>query len=105
MPHPLEAKIGAVRRRAHRLVWTFGLSRLSSAFVAVLLAWGVADYLLRFQDRGVRIIGSIAALAVLVWAVYRCQQTVRRARFRDLDVALRIERRFPELQEDRKSVV
>src|SRR6185312_5122005 len=39
------------------------------------------------------------ALAVLVWAVYRCHQTVRRARFRDLDVALRIERRFPELQD------
>ncbi|HXT61203.1 MAG TPA: hypothetical protein VN699_21360 [Pirellulales bacterium] len=99
MAHPLEAKIGAIRRRAHRLVWTFSLSRLLTALVAVLLTWGVVDYLVRFQDRGVRIIGSAVALAVLVWAVYRCHQTVRRARFRDLDVALRIERRFPELQD------
>lgn len=105
MPHPLEAKIGAVRRRAGRLVWTFGLSRLATALVAIFLAAGLADYLIRYQDRGVRLICSLAALAAAGWAIYRFAQTVRGAYFRDLDVALKIERRFPQLQDRLASTV
>ena len=105
MPHPLELKIGAVRRRAGRLVWTFGLSRLATTLVAVLLLAGMADYLVRYQDRGVRVILSLAALGAAAWALYRFGQTVRGARFRDLDVALKIERRFPQLQDRLASTV
>lgn len=105
MPHPLEHQIGAVRRRAGRLVWTFGLSRLATTFVAVLLLAGMADYLVRYQDRGVRVILSLAACGAAGWAVYRFSQVLRGARFRDLDVALKIERRFPQLQDRLASTV
>ena len=105
MPHPLEAKIGAVRRQAARLVWTFGLSRFATTLVAVVLAAGLADYLIRYQDRGVRVICSLAALAAAAWALVRLGQTVRGARFRDLDVALKIERRFPQLVDRLASTV
>lgn len=105
MPHPLEAKIGAVRRRAARLVWSFALSRLFGTLVAVVVAWSLLDALLRFQDRGVRIIGSLSALAVAVWAANRCINVLRQARYSTLDVALKIERRFPELRDRLASTV
>lgn len=105
MPHPLEHQIGAVRRRAGRLVWAFGASRLATTFAAILLSAGLADYLVRYQDRGVRVILSLAALAAAGWAVYRFSQVLRGARFRDLDVALKIERRFPQLQDRLASTV
>ncbi len=105
MPHPLEIKIGAVRRRAARLVWSIALSRLFGVLVAVVLAWSVLDYLIRFQDRGVRIIGSLAALGVAGWAVRRFLQTVQGARFQLVDIALRVERSFPALQDRLASTI
>jgi hypothetical protein len=105
MPHPLEAKIGAVRRRAARLVWSFALSRLFGTLVAVVVAWTLLDALIRFQDRGVRIIGSLSALAIASWAAIRCISVLRQARYSMLDVALKIERRFPELRDRLASTV
>ena len=105
MPHPLEVKIGAVRRRAARLVWSIALSRLFGVLVAVILTWSVLDYLIRFQDRGLRFIGSLAALGVAGWAVRRFLQTVRGAHFQLVDIALRVERSFPAFQDRLASTI
>ena len=65
--------------------------------LGALLVLGLGDYLLRFQDRGVRIIADARLVGVVGWVSHtlslacdcRCVERRRLAR--------RVERRFPEL--------
>jgi hypothetical protein len=105
MSHPLEQKIAALRRRTRRAVTIYGLSAAVAAVLGVVTVLGLADYCLRFQDRGLRIIASLLALGSLGWAVYRYRCLARRTRLRDIDLALRVERRFPALDDSLLSSV
>jgi len=99
MSHPLEQKIAALRRRTRRAATIYGLSAAAAAVLGVVTVLGLADYCLRFQDRGLRIIASLLALGSLGWAVYRYRSLARKTRLRDIDLALRVERRFPGLED------
>ena len=48
---------------------------------------------------------SLLALGVLLWAVYRYVYLPARARFRDTELALRLQRRFPDLDDRLVSAV
>ncbi len=67
MLHPLEQKIVSLRRRVRRMVAVYGLSVVAAALLGTMAALGLIDYLLRFQDRGLRIIASLLVLGVLAW--------------------------------------
>ncbi|NQT11422.1 MAG: hypothetical protein HQ582_01650 [Planctomycetes bacterium] len=97
MSHPLEKRIGLLRSRVRRLVTLYGASWIVAAVVAALVVLGLADYLLRFQDRGIRVICSLAVLGVLGWTCYRYWFLGLRARLSDVEMARRLQRRFPEL--------
>jgi hypothetical protein len=105
MAHPLEQKIAEVRRHARRLLvlhalgWTIGLLTLA------VLVLGLADYLIRFQDHGIRLMGSLAVVLTLVWAGYRYWLFDVGRRLGDVEVAQRIERRFPFLTDRLASTV
>ena len=71
MPHPLERKIDTLRTRVRRLVAVHGVSWVIAAVLATVIVAGLADYLIRFQDPGLRVICSSAVLAALGWTSYR----------------------------------
>jgi len=105
MPHPLQQSIAALSRRARRLTLSYALCWFLSALVATVGLLALVDYLVRFEDRGIRAMCSLAALAIVVLAARRYVWGAARRRYGDIDVALRIERRFPALRDRLASAV
>ena len=105
MLHPLEHQLALLRSRVRRLVALHGLSWLLAIVLATAVVLGLADYWLRFQQRGPRLACSLAALGVLLWAGYRYIYLPARARLRDADLAVRLQRRFPDLDDRLVSAV
>ena len=98
MMHPLQIKLAAARRRVRRLLIIYGTSRALAIVLPVLVVLGGIDYLLRFEDHGVRMIWSLAAAALVVWAIARYLAPAVRQRLSDLVVAQRIESHFAGLR-------
>ena len=67
MAHPLEIKVAQVRRRVRRLLVIHGASRALAIVVPAFFVLGGIDYLLRFDDHGVRVIWSLSAAAIAAW--------------------------------------
>jgi hypothetical protein len=63
------------------------------------------DYVFRFQDRGLRMMVSLALLGALGWACYRFFYQPAVVRFRDADLAVKLQRRFPGLDDRLLSAV
>ena len=105
MLHPLEQKIVALRRRVRRMAVLYGLSAVAAAVLACMVLLGLVDYLVRFQDRGLRIIASLAVLGVSVWAAYRYLFVAWKMRLGDVDLAVRVQRRFPHFDDRLLSAV
>jgi hypothetical protein len=103
--HPLRQEIVWLRRYTRRLMLAYGIACVVFAFLGGALVMGVADYLIRFQDRGVRVIATLTVLGVTAWAVYRYLRPVLLARITDVAIARRIERRFPELADRLSSAI
>jgi len=99
MPHPLENKIHALRARVRRLVVLHGICWVVAAVLATVMVLGSADYLIRFQDRGIRVICSLLVLGALGWTCYRFVHLPLIFRLRDVDLAARVQRRFPDLDD------
>jgi hypothetical protein len=97
MSHLIERQIHAIARRARRLLVVHGLCWFVAVVVAVALVLGGIDYSLRLQDRGVRIILSLAFGLALLGSFRRFVVPALRRRFSDLEVAQQVERRFPQL--------
>ncbi|MEO8496961.1 MAG: hypothetical protein ABI614_17970, partial [Planctomycetota bacterium] len=97
MSHTIQRQIHAIARRARRLLVVHGLCWFVGVVVAVAFVFGWVDYALRLQDQGVRIILSAALGVILLWSFRRFVFPSLRRRFSDLEVAQRIERRFPQL--------
>ena len=93
--HPLQHRIAALRSRAGWLMTIRGVSVVAAAVLATLIALGSLDYAIRFQDRGVLAIFSVAVLGVLVWTAYRYLLVPRAVRLGDCDLAMHVEARFP----------
>ena len=98
MLHPLQRKIVALRRRGRMADAVRGLCIVVAAVLFAIVALGAIDYLVRIQDRGVRIIFSLSALGVLGWTSYRFLGKCLFARPREVDLAGAVEQTFPELR-------
>jgi len=96
MRNPVREKVRAVQRRAWRLRAVYGGGLwLIAALGAVLLA-GLADYCLRLDDTGVRLFSSAAVAAFCGWCLWRLVVPLYLHRLSELEVAQRIEQRFPQ---------
>jgi len=104
MPHPLEQKMSALRRDARCLAAIRGSCLAAAAGLGAMLAWGLLDYLVHFQDRGLRILASFSIAGVFTWTAYRLFVAWRRLR-PDAELARRVERRFPRLHDRLVSAV
>jgi len=97
MAHPLEQRIAAFRNRVRRLLTLYGLCWTTGIVLAAVILIGLADYAIRFEDRGIRILASSVVVAVLVWAAYRYLYLGLTAKVGDVELARHLERRFPSL--------
>ena len=75
----------------------YALGWTAAALLAAVLALGLTDYAIRFQDRGIRLMASLAVMLVLAWACYRFWYRGFGRRLGDVELAQRVERRFPNL--------
>ncbi|MEX0978050.1 MAG: hypothetical protein WDZ48_04325 [Pirellulales bacterium] len=106
MAHPLERKIGQVRHRARWLLLLYAAGWTVATLGAAVLLLGLADYWIRFQDHGIRLMCSLAVLLVVAWAGYRFWFVgVWRSRLGDVQIAQRIERRFGGLNDRLASAI
>ena len=105
MPHPLTRKIVALRRRVRRLAAVHALSVAVVAWLVAVLVLGAADYWLRFEDRGLRLVASLAAMAVAGWSLWYAARSVAAARLGDGELARHVERCFPALRDRLLSAV
>lgn len=103
--HPITDQVRQVRRRARRLTLLYGLGwTVAVALVAAVILAGW-DSLIHVQDRGVRWMMSAAWWGAVVWSVRRFILAPLRVPLSELDIARRIEQRFPELRESLSAAV
>lgn len=95
--HPLQQRLVDLRRRVRRLVALWGASRLVALVLAPAIALALADYVVRFEDTGIRVINSLVLAGLAAWACYRYAWGSLAARWADLQLAAAVERRFPVL--------
>src|SRR3954471_18965356 len=105
MPHPLEQRVQQVARRVSRLARLYAWGRFAIALLLVVLVACLVDYFIRAHDPGIRVIVSLAVLALLGWLFARLVLQSRASTLSLVQVAQRIERRFPELGERLSSAI
>jgi hypothetical protein len=105
MAHPLELKIGRVRRQTRWLLVLYALGWTVASIGAAVLVLGLADYWIRFHDPGIRLMASLAIVAVAAWSLYRFWYAIATYRLGDVQIARRIERYYPELTDRLASTI
>ncbi len=98
MQHPLQASVARLRRSVRRQITLRGVSLVVLATLTLALLLGWVDYLIRFEDPGLRIICTTVVVALAAWVGYRWLWRPLAIPLGDLILAMRIERRFPQLQ-------
>ncbi|QDT48852.1 hypothetical protein Pan258_28980 [Symmachiella dynata] len=102
---PLETRLSELRQRVRRALFVNGVSWLITVFVGSIAVIGIADWLFRFSDSGVRLILSLTVVAATAYVAYRRLIAPLLVQLNDLDLALRIERLHPELKDSLASTV
>jgi hypothetical protein len=105
MSHPLQRELSSLRFKLRLQLVLFGLAWVVAAPLLAATVLCLLDYLVHFEDRGIRIICTLVTLGVLGWTGYRFLWRGLAARFDDLDLALRVEAQFPELGDQFASAV
>jgi Domain of unknown function (DUF4175) len=105
MPHPIVDKLADLRCRVRMLVIVRGLCAILSSALGAAIILGLTDYVLQIQDRGLRMMISLALLGALGWACYRFFYLPAAVHFRDADLAVKLQRRFPALEDRLLSAV
>jgi hypothetical protein len=99
MPHPLTVRINALRRKSRTLLLVHGASCALAVGLTLAVVAALGDYLLRYEEPGIRWASTICVAAVLGWAVWRYWLPAVRFPLSDIFLARQIERKFPELHE------
>jgi hypothetical protein len=103
--HPLSKRVRLVGRRSERLLLCYSVSCFLSFVVAVGFVLGLTDYLIRYQDAGIRTIASILLLGAMILGYVRFLRPAIHRQLTDLEVARHVENRFPQLQNCLSSAV
>ena len=100
----LEFRIAGLRASVRRLLALHGLGRVVGITIPLLMVVGALDWLIHF-DSVVRLFLLFALGGCVAWLIYRFVITPLVVRFADLDIALRIEERWPGLNDRLASTV
>lgn len=101
----LQARVRRVATGARRLVRLYGLACFVAVVCLAALAIGTFDYLVRFEDVGVRLICCALLGAVALWGFARFVVVPWRYRCSELRAAEQIERVYPGLSDRLTSAV
>src|SRR5262245_38553922 len=101
---PIESRLGEFRRRLRQVIGVHGAAWFLVVTLGIMLVSGILDWLLDLTT-GVRAIFLLALLSAGVWTAYRLLVTPLLLRLRDVDLALRVESRFPALNDQFASAV
>ena len=104
MRGPIEARIAALRGQVRRLLALHGLSRLVFGLATAVLAACLADWLIRLAPE-VRLVLLVGVVAMGAWLAITRVLLPLVVKFADLDIALRIEDRWPGLNDRLASTV
>ena len=99
MNHPLQQRISAVGRSAHRNAVLYGGCWSAAMIIVSLLVAGMLDYYLRVEYRPARLMMSAGLLIAIGWGLYRFLYPQLRGRSGSVSVAHRVQGRFPQLND------
>lgn len=105
MTEPLENRLLQLRRRVRQVVWLYGLSGVVVVVFGAALFVGLLDWAFHLDDPGVRLILGVTILAAGTYVAWRYLARPLRRPLSDVDLAMRIEQRFPGFQDSFASTV
>jgi hypothetical protein len=97
-------RIGSFRGRIRRLLGIYGLARVAAIALVAILVAGWADWAIHLASP-IRCIEFLAVIALLGWSLRRFVLKPLLSNFDDLALALRLEERWPGLQDRLASAV
>lgn len=104
MPESLFHRLEELRRQLRRVLMVYGLCWLVVGIVGVVVVAGLADWAFHVSG-GLRLIFLIGISLWAIWLIHRRLVVPLNERIRDLDLALRLERYYPQLGERLSSTV
>lgn len=99
MAHPLELRIAALRRRVRALLTLHAFGCAAAAIVGCWAVLALGDYFGRYEETGVRVLSTLAALAAVGVAAYYFLLPLWQTKLDDVYLARQVERKYPELRE------
>ncbi len=105
MPHPLQTRIHSLRARLWGWIALYGLGCWLACGIGAVVVAALTDYLVRFRDPGIRVLATLGVAAVLGWSAYRYVYRPWTVSWRDVDLARRVQMRFPALGDDLASAM
>ncbi|MGH7200719.1 MAG: hypothetical protein ACREJB_08955, partial [Planctomycetaceae bacterium] len=101
----LQSRLARLRSRVRQLLCLYGLSWIVAVVLSATLAAGVLDWLFHFDDPNVRLVLGLGILAGGALVAWRCLIAPLWRPFSDLELARRIERRYPTFNDSLSSTV
>ena len=105
MSESLHHRLQRVRRHIRRVLWLYGLSWVIAVVFGAALLVGMLDWAVHLDDTGVRVVLGLLILIGGGWAAVRFLIRPLATRISDVDIALRVESRFPALRDGLSSTV
>ncbi|MCH7988786.1 MAG: hypothetical protein IID46_06485, partial [Planctomycetes bacterium] len=105
MTAPLQTRFNEIRHRVRRLLWLNGLSRIVAVVFGSALFIGFLDWLVHIDEPVVRFLFSCGIVVSAFWIAYRYLILPVMRPLTDGEIAMRIERRFPEFKDSLASTV
>jgi hypothetical protein len=105
MSEPLDQRLSRLRRRIRQVVWLYGLSWLIAVVFGSAMLVGMIDWAIHLDDSGVRLILGLTILTAGGWIGWRFLIGPLRHQPSDVDLALRIEKKFPGFNDSLASAV
>jgi hypothetical protein len=105
LPPSLDSRLVRIRSRIRQVLWLQGVSWLVAVVLGGTLIVGLLDWSLHFDDPVVRLIFGLGILGAGVWVAWRYLLAPLLVPFSNIEMALQIERRYPEFQDSLASTV
>lgn len=105
MPETLQSRLLYLRNRLRQMTWLYGLSWLVAVVFGATLVAGLLDFSLRIEDAGLRFLFALAIVLSGGWIAWRLLIRPLRRKITDVDIALRIEKRYPGFNDSLASTV
>ena len=105
MSESLHNRLRRVRRHIRRVLWLYGLSWVIAVVFGAALLAGMLDWAVHLDDPGMRVLLGLLILGGGGFVAYRYLIRPLMMRLSDVDVALRIEKRYPGLRDGLSSTV